>query len=436
MSTKLTLIAVDSELKTSGLNRIGEYKNIDSAIRCVDKEGYIVYVRLGGLRVNKKPGRFSVNNPDTMHNIDLWLRLNKRPVIFLEGQIYSGHKTRFKVICKKCGELFVISWDNLYYGYGCPYCINHKINSDNCLAAKRPDLIKYFEDAALPNSIAPKSNKRISLICPECGQKRKMKAYDLFRNGFYCKFCSDGVSVPEKFVSNLLSNFNFEFILQYSPAWSLNKRYDFFIEDLNLIIETHGEQHYIDKARSRTFIEEQQNDIIKEELAKENGYEYIIIDCRRSSLEWLRENITKQLSPFLNFSEIDWEGVYKKSQNSLCVESWKLWKEGGMTTFTIADKIKINRKTVGTYLKRGTKLGVIDYDPVQQQCKGSGEESYKKRRKPVNQYSLSGEFIREWSSAQEVYKQLGIHYGSVSACALGKAKRGGQFIWRFVNEPL
>lgn len=55
-------------------------------------------------------------------------------------------------------------------------------------------------------------------------------------------------------------------------------------------------------------------------------------------------------------------------------------------------------------------------------------------RKPVNQYSLDGEFIREWPSIQEAADTLNIRQASIRACATGYYKSGGGFIWRYLGE--
>lgn len=50
-----------------------------------------------------------------------------------------------------------------------------------------------------------------------------------------------------------------------------------------------------------------------------------------------------------------------------------------------------------------------------------------KRSKKVLQLSLDGEFIREWSSQQEVKRQLGLNL--ISACCLGKQTNAGGWIF-------
>jgi len=54
-----------------------------------------------------------------------------------------------------------------------------------------------------------------------------------------------------------------------------------------------------------------------------------------------------------------------------------------------------------------------------------------KQSKPVIQYDLQGNFIKEWSSGWEVQRQLGYFQGGISACCLGKQKTAYNFIWKY-----
>jgi group I intron endonuclease len=56
-----------------------------------------------------------------------------------------------------------------------------------------------------------------------------------------------------------------------------------------------------------------------------------------------------------------------------------------------------------------------------------------KLRKPVIQYSLQGDFIKEWISTREVEKILKIDRGTISKCCNGKGyyKSAGGYIWKY-----
>ena len=58
------------------------------------------------------------------------------------------------------------------------------------------------------------------------------------------------------------------------------------------------------------------------------------------------------------------------------------------------------------------------------------ERSSKKRSKPILQYTLEGQFIREWESIAECGRN-GYDQGNVAACCQGKRKSHHKFIWRY-----
>lgn len=53
-----------------------------------------------------------------------------------------------------------------------------------------------------------------------------------------------------------------------------------------------------------------------------------------------------------------------------------------------------------------------------------------KHNKSVSQYSMDGEFIKEFHSRAEASRQTGINSTGISACARGKQAHAGGFLWR------
>ena len=52
----------------------------------------------------------------------------------------------------------------------------------------------------------------------------------------------------------------------------------------------------------------------------------------------------------------------------------------------------------------------------------------------ILQYSKSGEFVREWQSAAEVERVLGIDHGNIANCCKGKLKSAGGYIWQYKEK--
>ena len=93
------------------------------------------------------------------------------------------------------------------------------------------------------------------------------------------------------------------------------------------------------------------NDLFKYKCAKSYVDNYIVIDCRYSKLEWIRESIIKELGNYFDLSNINWEKVWEKSQKSKCIETWKLY-DNGYSVKDIAIELNLCETCVRNYIKR------------------------------------------------------------------------------------
>jgi len=157
---------------------------------------------------------------------------------------------------------------------------------------------------------------------------------------------------------------------------------------MELFVRTHGLQHYEETqgAYWGSLEEIQSNDKDKEELAKENGIDnYIVIDCRLSDMEFIRNSILKSDLPnLLNFKmeDIDWLKCHEWACNSLVKVVCDLWSGGIKNVTKIVEESKISKSTVIKYLHRGVELGWCDYDPIEESRK-SGAENKRVLRKVI-----------------------------------------------------
>lgn len=54
-------------------------------------------------------------------------------------------------------------------------------------------------------------------------------------------------------------------------------------------------------------------------------------------------------------------------------------------------------------------------------------------RKPIVQYDLDGNFIKEWASARDAEKYYGIHHGVITQALTGLIKTSMKSIWKYLN---
>ena len=52
----------------------------------------------------------------------------------------------------------------------------------------------------------------------------------------------------------------------------------------------------------------------------------------------------------------------------------------------------------------------------------------------IIQLNIDGQFIREWSAAREVERELGIYHGNIIRCCKGRIKSAGGFKWVYATD--
>ncbi len=269
------------------------------------------------------------------------------------------------------------SCNNFSKGCKCCYCGKNKTHWKDSLAYNYPKVAKMiaikennltFEDCY---NIAPFSSKKFYFKCNECENisSKPLKLNNITRRGYSCEFCSDGVSIPNKFMNNLLTQLNVDFKSEYSPCYFKNsKRIDFLLIYYNIIIEMDG--GYGNHTREYDYWRDFLN-------MKYGGYKTIRIDLKddnrykKDTFNYIKEQIVdSELSNIFNLDNINWELAWEESQNSLCVKTWKLWNSGIHDVSKLSLIIGVNRGTIRIYLKRGSEC---------KKCNYTKEESIKDR---------------------------------------------------------
>ncbi len=313
--------------------------------------------------------------------------------------------------CNKDDHEAWILESNLEKGVGCALCSGLTvIEGKNDIATVRPELVQYFINKEDAKKYSEMSHTRVRFKCPLCGEENAMRVADLSKRGFSCPRCGDGFSYPEKFVNSCLSQSNISFVRQLSAKtfpWIKQYRYDFYLTDFNAIIEVHGEQHYTEKPgfSTRNIASVFENDEAKEKLALANGIEkYIIIDARNSELDWMKNHIEKsELSNYIDFSIINWKQCELDARNSALFEVCKIKKNSPeLTSNQISTMVGIDRSVIVDYLKRGAKIGLVEYS-TKKEMQGSAARNHP--RKAVIVKNKNGEILGSYPSMMALEKE-------------------------------
>lgn len=361
----------------------------------------------------------------------------------------------YRYKCLICNSIDIINEYDLNRKRGCNVCCNRKIKIGyNDMWTTNPKLASLLANPSDGYKYTQNSNKKVDWLCPNCSNVIKNKQINNINNYYLsCPKCSDHISYPEKFIFNVLQQLlKDNFIYQFSKVnkkWCGKYKYDFYFEINNdeYIIETHGLQHYSDitsfkSCKGRNLQEEQENDKSKEKLAIRNGIQqenYIIIDCRKSELEWIKDNILKsKLNDIFDLSRTDWNECHKYACNSLVKQACDLWNNGIKSTKEIGKIMHLYRGAVINYLKQGNKIKWCNYDAtieMQKTLFKRGQTNISKRKV----ICLNNNKIFNSITEASKYCQLKSRDG-ISDCCKGKRKTSGnhpitheRLKWSYIN---
>lgn len=287
------------------------------------------------------------------------------------GLYQKAYKYKCLTCGYDCGQYYkngtyhsehMIMESNLKNGAGCVACSHNGfvIPRLNSIHATRPDLEKFLVNKDDAMKYAPESNVKIPCKCPDCGREYIRSCAKITHYGVPC-ICGDGLSYPEKFIFNMLQQLNVKFDTQHYLNGSMF-RYDFFLEDYNIIIEANGIQHYKKKWDYR---DEPENDIKKKEFAFSCGYtedNYIVLDCRESSMDFIKSSLfNSKLNNIFDFNTVDFVKSSQFATSNLVKTACELWNNGD-TIQGISAVMHLDKHTIIRYLKQGNDNGWCIYN--------------------------------------------------------------------------
>lgn len=356
----------------------------------------------------------------------------------------------YVVMCIKDMNIFTVPETRLSKGSGCMVCKNMKIvKGVNSIYDTDRWMCKYIVNEEDWYKYCSESHKKVLLECDICHNRKQVSIGYLKKYGMQC--CNDGISYPNKFIKNILSQLKIKSLTEYIPNWSDNRRYDFYINEYNCIIEAHGNQHYSRSFqtlghRARTLKEELENDIYKEKLAKENGIEhYIVLDCRHSEVNYIKKSIMdSELPKLLNFKadDIDWVECGKFACKNILKHACELWntKEFKSAKY-LAEHLGVSRQTINNYLNYGNSIGLCHYDGNEENIKSSlGTKRVKpKTTKKVVVFNNGEKMDIVFEGCYEVARyfkkefNISLTPSKIGAVCLGKRKTHKGFTFKYID---
>lgn len=358
----------------------------------------------------------------------------------LPSDVKTGKKYEF--VCKN-GHIFESMVSHVFQSgsFSCPICSGRRVlKGFNDLWTTHPNIatrLKHKEDGY---KYSAGSNVKLSWVCPDCGHEKITTPNKMSVQKCFCTVCGHDASYPEKFVSNLLDQFEVHFEREKIFEWSDGKRYDFYLPMYNCIIETHGKQHYTSSDFSylsgKTYIEEQYNDSDKLFYAKEYGKiaHYIVLDCRKSEIRWIKRSILESgLLEILQIipKTIDWDECHEFALSNLTKLICQMY-ENNISVNELCEEFNLCHNSIITKLKQGSQIGWCSYNPehiIEQTRQENGKRIIETMSKPVVQIDKSNNIVAEFPSIQEAQRALSISH--IWDCIVGRRQSAGGYKWRY-----
>ena len=201
---------------------------------------------------------------------------------------YVNADTKIIIICKIHGEFIQIPDFHINRKCGCPKCSNN-VKFDTLKFIEKSKQIhgnKYvYSRVEYINNQIP-----IIIICKIHGDFTQQPYVHLLNHG-----CPSCINKTEFLFLKKIQDFYPTLKKQYKVEWCKNKNclpFDFVIEELKIIIEIDGPQHFIQVANWTSPEIQKEKDKYKINCANENGFSVIRllqIDILKDKFDWIEE---------------------------------------------------------------------------------------------------------------------------------------------------
>ncbi len=223
-------------------------------------------------------------------------------------QIRLGSNTKFIFDCDVCFHTFEMAPSNITnknLSHWCPYCSNTKLCENlDCLYCFNRSFAslshsKYWSDKnkITPRFVFKKTNKKYLFDCELCEMEYEGSLAGIFFRNIGCSVCT--LKTEKNVFKFLKDNTNYNIVKNPKFDWCRNpytNRYlpfDILIEELNILIEIDGLQHFQEVKIWKSNTELNQNrDLFKMRKARENGHTLIRCvqtDIHLNKYDWRSE---------------------------------------------------------------------------------------------------------------------------------------------------
>ena len=209
-----------------------------------------------------------------------WSSKNK----LLPRQVAKSSHTKYIFDCNICGHEIQVALNSMVRGNFCAYCDNQKMcYEEDCKIC----FYKSFASSHRAKCWSNKNNvsarevfkgtdKKYYFICDRCNNEFSIQLDCVSRN-VWCNYCKNKTEI--KLYNWLKDNYKIDYQRKYDWCRNLKTnnylKYDFAIEELKLLIELDGEQHFRQVSNWENNDIVRERDVYKMYMALGHGYSMI-----------------------------------------------------------------------------------------------------------------------------------------------------------------
>lgn len=333
----------------------------------------------------------------------------------------------------------------------CSCCANHSIVTDINSAWKlAPWLIKLGvdENFAKRYSVCG-GGEKVKVICPHCKTKKYSKISNIYDRKTIGCTCGDGRSYLSKYIISVLKQINAQYKTEVVYDWNkyINPKnnkltqasIDFVIykDEREIPLEADGAFHRKDNsmrgatAEMQQYIDKQRDYNCLKHLGEET--------IRISDEGDIKENIlNSKLAIEFDLNNVDWSKCEEFALKNIIKEVCEYWnhKENWETATDLGKIFALDRHTISRYLKKGTKLGWVNYNP-KEEVRKSVSKNGKSNSKSVEIFK-DGISLGIFESCAELERQSENLFGvklltsKIGSVCLGNRKHHKGFTFKYV----
>ena len=353
---------------------------------------------------------------------------------------YINSKEPIDFQCSE-GHVWSAQPNSILNGSGCPYCSNKKVLIGyNDLWTTHDHISKLLKNPDDGYKYTYGSKKKLDFICPDCGKVSNKLIKEVCRIGFYCSYCSDHISWPNKFARAMLKQCCVDGLeYEWSPDWLKPYSFDnkFVSKDGTIIVCEmdggigHGNKIY---GTNEQDVDGLARDRLKDNLAKEYDVHVIRIDCcyeNDNRFDYVKQHfLDSELQNIIDLSNVDWNACNSEALSSFVVQSASLYNSG-YAIFEIADLLGYCSASITNWLKQATEVGLCKYDKGETRKRGR-----KGLIRAVNQYTVDGEYIKTYNALIDAAKETCILYDDIWCCCkhIKYHKSAGGYLWFYADD--